>query len=310
LSEIRRVALPRPVEPPDGHAVTCADCGDGTYVDEYCTVCGNRRVEPDRDEEQVNRIVLVTDRGREHVSNEDAAAAGTVGGSPHAIAAAVCDGVSTSANAALASRAASAAGVDAMLRALAASRDVTSVVLAGLTAAAEAAAEATPRGADAGMAPSCTYTAAVVVWTPAGEAQIAVVNVGDSRVYWLPEPPAQPQCLTVDDSVAQGLISAGVPADAHAVQRGAHTLTRWLGADAEPVTWNESNVSTTNTTDRGVLVLCSDGLHNYLPEAADIAKFCNAAEPTESARGLVDHALHAGGHDNITVIVIPIGGLP
>ena len=64
--------------------------------------------------------------------------------------------------------------------------------------------------------------------------EITVGNVGDSRVYWLPEPPAPARCLTVDDSVAQELITAGVPADSEAVQAGAHTLTRWLGADAEP----------------------------------------------------------------------------
>jgi serine/threonine protein phosphatase PrpC len=196
-----------------------------------------------------------------------------------------------------------------MLKALAASRDVTSVMLAGLADAAKAAAEAQSHG-DASSAPSCTYTAAVVVSTSSAEVQIAVANVGDSRVYWLPEPPAQPQCLTVDDSVAQRLISAGMPSDAPAVQRGAHTLTRWLGADAEPASWDESSVSTLITAERGVLVLCSDGLHNYLSEAADIAKFCTGTDPAEAARALVDHALRSGGHDNVTVVLIPIGGLP
>jgi serine/threonine protein phosphatase PrpC len=54
-------------------------------------------------------------------------------------------------------------------------------------------------------------------------------------------------------------------------------------------------------------VLCSDGLHNYVPEAADIARFCHGFAPDEAARALVDYALRAGGHDNITVIIIPIG---
>ena len=313
LSEIRRVAVPRPVPWPDSGASTCTDCDGGTYVDEYCTVCGHRRTEPDRDENQLDAIVLITDRGLGHARNEDAGAAGTVssavGEESHAIAAVVCDGISTSAEAHNASRAASVAGVDAMLKALAASRDVTSVMLAGLADAAKAAAEAQSHG-DASSAPSCTYTAAVVVSTSSAEVQIAVANVGDSRVYWLPEPPAQPQCLTVDDSVAQRLISAGMPSDAPAVQRGAHTLTRWLGADAEPASWDESSVSTLTTADRGVLVLCSDGLHNYLSEAADIAKFCTGTDPAEAARALVDHALRSGGHDNITVVLIPIGGLP
>ena len=312
LSAIRHVSVPRPAPSADGRASKCADCDDGYYVDEYCTVCGNRRTEPDRDENQLDAIVLVTDRGLEHARNEDAGAAGTVAGGvgeqPHAIAAVVCDGVSTSAESHVASRAASVAAVGAMLKALAASRDVTSVMLAGLADAAKAAAEAKSHG-DGSTTASCTYTAAVVVSTTAGEVQIAVANVGDSRVYWLPEPPAQPQCLTVDDSVAQRLISAGAPSDAPAVQRGAHILTRWLGADAGPAPWDESSVSTMTTADRGVLVLCSDGLHNYLSEAADIAKFCNGTDPTEAARELVDHALRSGGHDNITVIVIPIGGL-
>ena len=139
------------------------------------------------------------------------------------------------------------------------------------------------------------------------EVHIAVANVGDSRVYWLPHPPAQPQCLTVDDTLAQDLISGGIPADAPAVVRGAHTLTRWFGADADRPLFDESSVSTMTTADRGVLVLCSDGLHNYLPEADDIATFFNGTAPTEAARALVDYAISAGGHDNITVIVVPVG---
>ena len=125
------------------------------------------------------------------------------------------------------------------------------------------------------------------------EVHIAVANVGDSRVYWLPDPPAQPQRLTVDDTLAQDLISGGIPADSPAVVRGAHTLTRWFGADAEPPLFDESSVSTMTTADRGVLVLCSDGLHNYLPEADDIARFFNGTAPTEAARALVDYAMQA-----------------
>jgi len=310
LSAIRRVAVPRPAPRDDGRASLCADCGRGTYVDDYCTVCGDRRPDPDRDEDRLDAIVLITDRGIEHTRNEDAGAAGTVarqaGERPHAITAVVCDGVSTSAEAQNASRAASVAGVDAMLTALAASRDVTSVMRTGLAEGAKAAAESTsPEGSSPA---SCTYTAAVVVPSAPGEVQIAIANVGDSRVYWLPEPPAPPLCLTVDDTVARQLISAGVPPDSPAVLRGEHTLTRWFGRDAEKEKWRESNVSSMTTADRGVVLLCSDGLHNYLPEAADLAKFCNGVEPREAARALVDHALRAGGHDNITVIIIPIGG--
>ena len=303
LSEIRRVAIPRPgryVDEP------CADCGNDTHVDEYCTVCGHRRAEPDRDQAEVGGIVLITDRGIEHAGNEDAAAAGTVAGNltePDSIAVAVCDGVSSSTDAHMAAVAASNAGVDAMLAALAASRDARSAILAGLADAAKAAAATT----NASSSPSCTYTAGVVVPTSAGAVQITVGNVGDSRAYWLPEPPTPAQQLTVDDSLAQELITAGAAPDSEAVQRGAHTLTRWLGADSDAKPWSESSVHTITPAGRGWLLMCSDGLWNYLPDAADIARLCTGLDTAAAARALVEYALDAGGQDNITVAIVPIG---
>jgi serine/threonine protein phosphatase PrpC len=307
LSEVRRVAIPRAGWTAEG---PCADCGNETHTDGYCTVCGHRRAEPDRDEADLGGIVLITDRGLEHARNEDAAAAGIVADSlgerPHAIAVAVCDGVSTSVDAHAAAVAASKAGVDAMLAALATSRKARPAVLAGLADAAKAAAAART---DPSTAPSCTYTAATVVPTRAGTVQITVGNVGDSRAYWFPEPPAPPQQLTVDDSLAQELITAGAPADSEAVQLGAHTLTRWLGADTESKPWSESSVHTITAVGRGSLLMCTDGLWNYLPDAADIARLCTGTDARATARALVEYALCAGGQDNITVAVIPIGGL-
>ena len=303
LSEIRRVAIPRSGRYVEG---PCADCGNDAYADEYCTVCGHRRAEPNRDQAEVGGIVLITDRGIEHAGNEDAAAAGTVAGNltePDSIAVAVCDGVSTSADAHIAAIAASNAGVDAMLAALAASRSARSAVLAGLADATKAAAAPT----NSSPAPSCTYTAGVVVPTSAGTVQITVANVGDSRAYWLPEPPAPAQQLTVDDSLAQELITAGASADSEAVQRGAHTLTRWLGADSEAKPWSDSSVHTITPTGRGWLLMCTDGLWNYLPDAADIARLCSGLDTAAAARALVDYALDAGGQDNITVVLVPIG---
>jgi PPM family protein phosphatase len=306
LSEVRRVAIPRGRRSLDG---PCTDCGNEADFDEYCTICGHRRAEPDRDQADLGRVVLITDRGIEHARNEDAAAAGMLVGSdierPDAIAVAVCDGVSTSEGAHMAAVAASKAGVDAMLAVLVASRKARAAVRAGLEAAAKAASAA---GTDPATAPSCTYTAAVVVPTSGATAQITVGNVGDSRTYWLPESPATPQQLTVDDSLAQELISAGAAADSEAVQRGAHTLTRWLGADSEVEPWSESAVQTITAVGPGCLLLCSDGLWNYLPDAADIARFCSGTDAAAAARALTEYALDAGGQDNITVAVIPIGG--
>lgn len=302
LSEVRVVAIPRSGRVTKG---PCSDCGNEADFDEYCTVCGHRRTAPDRDEAILGAIALITDRGIEHAGNEDAAAAGILGKRPDAIAVAVCDGVSSSDAAHMAAVAASKAGVDAMLGALVASRKARAAVLAGMAEAAKAAAAA---GTDSATPPSCTYTAAIVVPASAGTAQITVGNVGDSRAYWFPEPPAVAQQLTVDDSLAQELITAGASADSEAVQRGAHTLTRWLGADSDAEPWSESSVQTITAGGPGTLLLCSDGLWNYLPDAADIARFCSGADPAAAARALTEYALEAGGQDNITVVIVPIGG--
>lgn len=305
VADVRQVAIPRTHQTPHG---PCAHCKNETDADGYCLTCGNRRAEPDRDEARLGRVALITDRGLEHARNEDSAAAGMVGS---IIAVAVCDGVSSSADAHRAAAAASTAGVDAMLVALAGSRTVRAAVFTGLARAAQAAAESGMRkrtATDPEIAPSCTYTAAAVVPTRDGRVQITVGNVGDSRVYWLPAPPGRPQQLTVDDSVAQELITAGFSAGSDAVQRGAHTLTRWLGADNDETPWSESSVQTITAVGPGALVLCSDGLWNYLPEAADIARVVIGADATVAARALTEHALAAGGEDNITVVVIPIEG--
>ena len=306
LSDLRKVAIPRP---PSTEA-PCTDCGNEARFDEYCTVCGHRREQPDRDEASLGAVVLITDRGIEHAGNEDAAAAAMLVGNdetrPDAIAVVVCDGVSSSDEAHKAAVAASNAGVDAMLAAIAATKKSRAAMLAGLDAAAKAAVAA---GTGSAAAPSCTYTA-VIVLPAAGSAQITVGNVGDSRAYWLPEPPAPAQQLTVDDSLSQELITAGASPDSEAVRRGAHTLTRWLGADSDPEPWSESSVQTITADGPGTLLLCSDGLWNYLPDAADIARFCNGVEPSAAARALTEYALDAGGQDNITVAILPIGGTP
>jgi serine/threonine protein phosphatase PrpC len=266
----------------------------------------------DRDEVQLATIALITDRGLEHSRNEDAAAAGKLAGNGrgHAIAVAVCDGVSSSSDSYRAAAAASKAGVDGMLSALERSDDAHSAVLAGLAEAARAAAAVQDgrwTGTDESLGPACTYTAAAVVPTADGAVQITVGNVGDSRVYWIPDAPAAAEQLTTDDSVAQELLDASFSADSDAVQRGAHTLSRWLGAEADDTPWSESSVRAITTAGPGSLLLCTDGLWNYLPGAADVAKFFNGADPAETARALVEYALTAGGQDNITVAVIPIG---
>ena len=99
----------------------------------------------------------------------------------------------------------------------------------------------------------------------------------------------------------------------------AHALTRCLGpldsADppgssppsTRPFVDVTPDVRTRDLPGPGWLLLCSDGLWNYVPSAADLASLVRAAGPDPApariARRLVTHALARGGQDNTTVLL-------
>jgi serine/threonine protein phosphatase PrpC len=104
--------------------------------------------------------------------------------------------------------------------------------------------------------------------------------------------------------VAEGSLTEA-EAEAHP---NAHVITAWLGVDAGEV---RPHVATFRPAGPGTLLVCSDGLWNYFPAAGDLAAQLaggpgGPADPLDTARTLVRHALEAGGRDNITVAVIPI----
>jgi hypothetical protein len=56
------------------------------------------------------------------------------------------------------------------------------------------------------------------------------------------------------------------------------------------------------------VIICSDGLWNYQPDAAGLAKLALPAaltDPLGAAGALLTFALEAGGMDNITVVLVP-----
>jgi serine/threonine protein phosphatase PrpC len=58
----------------------------------------------------------------------------------------------------------------------------------------------------------------------------------------------------------------------------------------------------------GVVLVCSDGLWNYLPEAAELARLAMPralTDPLGAANDMVQFAVEAGGADNITAVLIP-----
>jgi serine/threonine protein phosphatase PrpC len=168
-------------------------------------------------------------------------------------------------------------------------------------------------------APASTYVSAIV-----SEQLITVCWLGDSRAYWLaanaPAPTGPNDTMDItggsrrvtrDDSLAEEIVAAGLATmDEAMASPQAHVITRWLGADLpEP----EAHVEQFTPKGPGVLLLCSDGLWNYRPEAAELASMAMPAaltRPLDAAADLAKFALDSGGLDNITVVIIPFPPRP
>ncbi|MFE3266449.1 protein phosphatase 2C domain-containing protein [Streptomyces sp. NPDC059215] len=297
--------------PPAGTKL-CVACRSGHVDgDGYCENCGHAQPrERDHMEQELTSVAAVSDRGLRHHRNEDAFAISSTAlpdGSP-AVVAIVCDGVSSATRPDEASLAASHAAAEALLAALPLGTHPQQAMHEAIVAAAEAvnSLAGTPPADDEHTphqnAPACTLVGAVVT-----SALLIVGWVGDSRAYWVPldrsSPPAR---LTEDDSWAAQMVAAGLMSEAQAyADERAHAITGWLGADAYEL---EPHTASFKPDRPGVVVVCTDGLWNYAEAAEEMAQVVplDAAErPLHSARVMVGHALDGGGHDNVTVAVVP-----
>ncbi len=315
---------PEPVAPaapegPSGAAgtpargtVVCTACRSGAVDAEgYCTHCGHARPRArDHMEYEVGGIAAVSDRGHRHHRNEDFFALGAAAlpdGTP-AVVAVVCDGVSSATRPDEASTAASEAAGEALRASLPRGTHPAQAMHDAILAASSA---VDALATDPSLAhdehrqqnaPACTFVGAVV-----GGGLLTVGWVGDSRAYWIPnDRTAPPARLTEDDSWAAQMVANNLMSEAEAnADERAHAITGWLGADAYEV---EPHTATFKPDGPGVVVVCTDGLWNYAETAEQMAAvlpYDAPARPLNGARTLVTHALDGGGHDNVTVALVP-----
>jgi protein phosphatase len=155
---------------------------------------------------------------------------------------------------------------------------------------------------DPGRAGMGTTVAGLVVVVAGGSEHWMVFNVGDSRVYRLVH--GDLRQVTVDHSEAEELIAAGrLSREAARNYQRRNIVTRSLGSD--PPAAVDSWVFPPDASDR--FIICSDGLTTELrdSEISDIATMYS--DPHLVAEKLVEKALEAGGHDNVTVVVVDGG---
>ena len=126
---------------------------------------------------------------------------------------------------------------------------------------------------------------------------VVVANVGDSRVYLVDDNITQ---LTTDHSIVQTLIESGkITAEDAKVHPRKNVITRALGAESDvAVDIAEYNLSENNT-----LLLCTDGLTNFVSEE-DILKTFKENDISGVSEKLVELANEGGGGDNITAVTL------
>jgi serine/threonine protein phosphatase PrpC len=136
----------------------------------------------------------------------------------------------------------------------------------------------------AGM--GCTFTALVL------RGRVAhLLHVGDTRAYRLSRD--RLTCLTAD----------------HVRQDGtgrSHTLNRALGVEAEV----RLDYATQPVALHDRFLLCSDGVHGFLPEQAIADILRDRSAPEDTAGALVGAALQSGSTDNCTALVLDVVALP
>jgi PPM family protein phosphatase len=200
---------------------------------------------------------------------------------------------------------ASAAAVDALRETIPAGRPATPTEVrdavrranAGVRAISAQLREAAENGTGEIGAGSIAGTtlAAVVLVAPSAW---MVVHLGDSRVYgWDGRALRR---LTNDHSLVQELVDAGVIDAAQAEQHpDRNVVTRALGAHDE-ILPDVRVLELRLPGDAPALLVCSDGLTKEIDDAGIAQLLATGAD----ADGLVAAALRAGGHDNVSAVLV------
>ncbi len=238
------------------------------------------------------RIFSKTDKGRVRSDNQDAYFAGRI--SDNAVFAVVCDGMGGANAGNVASENAVRHISEYIIRSYRDSMDITELEKTVRNAVTSANIELFDMSASE-QSLSGMGTTAVIALIRDGEAVIA--NVGDSRIYLVNENIKQ---LTRDHSVVQSLIESGkiAPEDAKYHPRK-NVITRAIGAEGSVTA--DSSVIRLNRGDS--LLLCTDGLSNYLDDNEILGVFKNT-DISAVPEALVEKANLNGGGDNITVVTL------
>ena len=155
----------------------------------------------------------------------------------------------------------------------------------------------------AGNRPPGTTISGVIVTESDGMPCWMVINLGDSRTYRLDAGGLHQ--LTVDHSVAQKLVDAGVIAEPARAQKLRKLLTRAVFGDTN----HSPDVSRLPIQVRDRILVCSDGLSSAVDDSILRQVLETVRDPQAAADALVQAATDAGSRDDVTVVVVDAVGI-
>jgi len=152
-------------------------------------------------------------------------------------------------------------------------------------------------------APGSTLIAASYVLED-GHGYWLLANIGDSRAYSFTDGVLDQ--ISKDHSVIQELIDAGLLTREEALGHPErHVVTRAIGALVD----SEADFSLVPAGPGSRLLLCSDGLTAEISDTAISHVMSERMSPERTVHTLLDAAVSAGGHDNVTVVVVDVHGV-
>jgi PPM family protein phosphatase len=135
------------------------------------------------------------------------------------------------------------------------------------------------------------------------DARLFLAQVGDSRAYLL-RGEALVQ-VTRDQSLVNQLIEAGQLTEEEAETFEHNNIILQALGTAETV---QVDLTYVDLRRGDVLVMCSDGLSGMIRSEDIRQSVLSVPDPLDTCKVLTDRANLAGGHDNITVIVVRFDG--
>ena len=233
----------------------------------------------------------VSDQGRKRSSNED-----SYGFSVEHGVYVVCDGMGGAA----AGEIASSLAVDEIMRLVAGSRAATPT-RAEMESAIAAANYAIFSRAQRNHKLSGMGTTMVVL--VAEERRVSVFNIGDSRCYRLRD--RRLEQLTLDHSLVEEQVRLGRMTEAEALRSPLrNVITRALGTQKEVT----PDVFELEAEPGDLFLLCSDGLTREISDSLIESLLALDLPLEELCERLVGAANRAGGHDNITTLLVRAEG--